>query len=116
MPQHAVFELFAIVLAIPLSYLLAVFVKRLSEPGYKEDIQSDFLREWNGKPEDEYYAWIRLRERYRHMDMLPKHFTYIKQQLAMINKRSHLSDYSVSESGAICSLKERENSDESLDG
>lgn len=97
----AIFELFAIILAIPMSYLLAYIVKQISEPDYKNDIDSDFLREWSGEPEDEYYAWLRLRWRYRNQDSPPKHLQYIHNRIKMLKKRDLLSVYGVTEKGKI---------------
>jgi hypothetical protein len=111
MITFAIFELFAIILAIPMSYLLACIVKQISKPGYRNDIDSDFLREWSGEPEDEYYAWLRLRRRYRNQDSPPKHFHHIQNRIKMLKKRDLLSEYGVTERGKIIKFSDSNHTD-----
>jgi hypothetical protein len=99
--QLAVFEILLLVLVLPLSYGMAYWMRYLSEPDYRDDIQSEFLREWNGEPDDEYYAWIRLRNRYRNRDSLPKHLHYIEDKIKNADKRPMLSGSSMDEFGNV---------------
>lgn len=99
--QHAFLEFLFLLLALPLSYAMAKWMQYLSKPDYTDDIKSDFLREWNGKPEDEYYAWLRLRRRYLYHDSQPIHLKFIHQKISELNKRDKLSDTVVTESGKI---------------
>lgn len=99
--EYAIFEVVAVVLAIPFSYMLSRVVKHYSKPNYRNEIDSDFLREWNGKPEDEYYAWIRLLRQYRDQDSPKGHFRHIKQRLSLLNKRDMLSGMSVDDKGRV---------------
>ncbi|MDX1592493.1 MAG: hypothetical protein R3283_11040, partial [Balneolaceae bacterium] len=82
-------------------YGMAYWMRYLSAPDYRDDIQSEFLREWSGEPEDEYYAWIRLRNRYRKRDSLPKHLHYIQGKIDHADMRQMLSGSSVDEFGIV---------------
>lgn len=106
MHNYAIFELVAVILAVPFSYIMSRVVKYYSLPGYKEEIDSHFHKEWNGKPEDEYYAWLRVRKDYLQHDVPPKYLDHIKMRIASINKRNHLSDFYVDSSGHMNSAGE----------
>ena len=101
MIQLAIIEIILLMMALPLSYAMAYWMRELSKPDFRDDIQSEFLREWNGEPDDEYYAWLRLRNRYRQRDSLPKHLHYIHNQIGKANKRAMLSGFSVNEEGTV---------------
>jgi len=101
MADNAIFELVAVILAVPLSYLMARIVMYYSRPGYRNDIDTEFQREWNGRPEDEFYAWVRLRRRYIQEDCPPKFLKHIKIRMNAVNKRDNLSNIAVNDKGAI---------------
>jgi len=101
MMTYAIFELAAVILAVPFSYLLARLVKYYSRPNYRNEVDTDFQKEWNGKPEDEYEAWIRLRYTYLRQDVPGKYLDHIRMRLSSVNKRDHLSNMSVSEKGSL---------------
>ncbi|MFO7845042.1 MAG: hypothetical protein R6V27_00665 [Balneolaceae bacterium] len=101
MLNYAIFELVAVIFAVPLSYLMARLVKYYSRPGYREEVDSDFHKEWNGRPEDEYYAWIRLRHKYLRQDVPDKYLSHIHMRISSVNKRDHLSNTAVGENGLI---------------
>ncbi|PWN07519.1 hypothetical protein [Rhodohalobacter mucosus] len=118
MIQLAIIEIILLMMALPLSYAMAYWMRELSKPDFRDDIQSEFLREWNGEPDDEYYAWLRLRNMYRQRDSLPKHIHYIQDQISKANKRSMLSGYSVSEKGKVTEnlRTDKDNSGEKMSG
>jgi len=97
----AIFELAALILAVPMSYLMARIVIYYSKPNYRNQIDTEFQKEWNGKPSDEYYAWIRLRHRYLQEDCPPKFLKHITDRLSSVNKRDNLSGLSVNVKGEI---------------
>jgi len=101
MINYAIFEIVAVILAIPMSYAMARVVQYYSRPNYRNDIDTDFQKEWNGKPEDEYYAWIRVRRRYLYQDSPAKHLRHINERLASVNKRSNLSNVLVDDKGEL---------------
>ena len=101
MIRFALFEILLLMMALPLSYAMAYWMRELSKPDFRDDIQSEFLREWSGDPDDEYYAWLRLRNRYMQRDSLPKHILYIQDQIGTANKRAMLSGFSVNEKGNV---------------
>lgn len=101
MMNYAIFELVAVVLAVPFSYLMARLVKYYSRPNYRNEVDTDFQKEWNGKPEDEYEAWIRLRNNYLRQDIPSKYLKHIEMRLSSVNKRDHLSNISVGEDGQL---------------
>ena len=99
--NYAIFELIAVALAVPFSYLMARLVKYLSRPNYRNVVDTDFQKEWNGRPEDEYEAWIRLRSKYLRQDIPYKYLKHIEMRLSSVNKRDHLSNMSVGEDGQL---------------
>lgn len=99
--DYAIFELVAVVLAVPFSYFLARVVNYYSRPNYRNDVDTDFQKEWNGKPDDEYEAWLRLRRRYLRQDVPGKYLDHIRMRISSVNKRDHLSNLSVSETGTL---------------
>ena len=101
MMDYAIFELVAVILAVPFSYLMAKLVKYYSRPNYRNEVDTDFQKEWNGKPDDEYEAWLRLRRKYLRQDVPGKYLAHIKMRLSAVNKRDHLSELSVNEKGDI---------------
>ncbi|MFU8813050.1 MAG: hypothetical protein ACNA78_08780 [Balneolaceae bacterium] len=101
MTDYTIFEIVAVVLAIPLCYLLAYAAKYVSRPNYKNDIDEDFQREWNGTPEDKYYAWIRLRNLYLHYDSPTKYIGHIQFRMEQVNRRSFLSSTLVDHNGEL---------------
>ena len=101
MMSYAIFELVAVILAVPFSYLMAKLVKYYSRPNYRNEVDTDFQKEWNGKPDDEYEAWIRLRRKYLRQDVPAKYLKHIKMRLSSVNKRDHLSNTSVGEDGDL---------------
>lgn len=101
MTEHAIFELVAVILAVPMSYLMARIVMYYSRPNYRNEIDTEFQKEWNGRPDDEYYAWVRLRRRYLQEDCPPKHLKHIKERMSSVNKRDNLSNISINSKGAI---------------
>jgi hypothetical protein len=101
MEKLAVFELSGFLLAIPISYIMARVIRNRSKPGYRDEIDSDYLREWTGDPEDEFYAWLRLRNRYLQQDSPPGYSRYVNQKMDSLTKRDMLSVYSVNRNGQV---------------
>ena len=101
MLNYAIFELAAVILAVPMSYLMARIVMHYSKPDYRNEIDTEFQKEWNGRPDDEFYAWIRLRMKYLQEDCPPKYLKHIKERISSVNKRDHLSNISVNSEGSI---------------
>lgn len=101
MINYAIFELVAVILAVPFSYLMARLVKYYSRPNYRNEVDTDFQKEWNGNPDDEYGAWLRLRRKYLRQDVPGKYLQHIKMRLSSVNKRDHLSNVSVDENGTL---------------
>lgn len=110
MNNYAIFELVAVILAVPFSYLMARLVKYYSRPNYRNDVDTDFQKEWNGKPDDEYEAWLRLRRRYLRQDVPGKYLDHIRMRISSVNKRNHLSNLSVSEQGTLYRAGEKDSS------
>jgi len=110
MIEYAIFELVAVMLAIPFSYLMSRLVKYFSRPNYRNEVDTDFQKEWNGRPDDEYEAWLRLRRKYLRQDVPVKYLQHIKMRLSSVNKRDHLSNVSVGENGTLCSGGQKDSS------
>jgi len=110
MMNYAIFELVAVILAVPFSYLMARLVKYYSRPNYRNEVDTDFQKEWNGRPDDEYEAWLRLRRKYLRQDVPGKYLQHIKMRLSSVNKRDHLSNVSVGENGILYSGGQKDSS------
>jgi hypothetical protein len=99
--QHAFIELLTFVLAMPLRYLMAKYIKKLSAGDYRYEIDSDYLREWKGEPDDEYYAWLRLRYRYISQDSPGIYLKHIDRRIDELSKRDMLSGFSINTGGDV---------------
>lgn len=110
MITYAIFELVAVILAVPFSYLMARIVKYYSRPNYRNEVDTDFQKEWNGKPDDEYGAWLRLRRKYLRQDVPGRYLDHIRMRISSVNKRDHLSNLSVTETGEIYQAGDKDSS------
>lgn len=116
MLTYAIFELVAVILAVPFSYFMSRLVKYYSRPNYRNEVDSDFQKEWNGKPDDEYEAWLRLRRKYLRQDVPGKYLDHIRMRVSSVNKRDHLSDITVNEKGELYRGGSRDSSKSSETG
>lgn len=101
--QTAIYELVAVILALPLSYGLALFVKKWANKftAYQNEIDRLFVTYWNGRPEDEYYAWLKVRQTMLNASPTKKQMKYIDKNLKKVNRNSYISGSYIGDDGDI---------------
>lgn len=98
----AIYEFGALLLAVPLSYLMAKWIKTLRGPSWEDEVNATFQKHWSGKPEDELYAWMKARNEFQSFRRgKKKHLHRIEQEIKYINRRKIYSEKSVTEEGII---------------
>ena len=102
-PQIAIYELVAVILALPLSYLLAYVIKRWAYKftAYQNEIDRLFVTFWNGRPEDEYNAWLKVRRTMLNASPSKKQMKYIDKNLRKVNRNHYISGSYIGDDGKI---------------
>lgn len=103
MPHTAIYELVAIILALPLSYVLAYLVKKWAYKftAYQNEIDRLFVTYWNGRPEDEYNAWLKVRRTMLNTSASKKQLKYIDKNLRKVNRNTYISGSYIGDDGEI---------------
>ena len=96
----AIYEVFALILALPLSYALAIWMRRNSRNHWSNAVFERFQHHWNGKPEDEYYAWLKTKQDFQAEVRETK---LINQKIRDLNRAKMLSDSFVADRGEVVS-------------
>ena len=101
--QIAIYELVAIVLALPLSYLLAYITKKWVEKAtaYQKHLDHLFITCWNGRRDHEYYAWQQVLFKILSESPSDKELKYVVKKLKSTDKNSYLSGSYINESGHL---------------
>lgn len=99
----AIFELVALLIVIPLSYVLAFFVKRFTANTYEDEVLKLFSFYWNGEPEDEIYAWMKVRYVLEHREEAKKKIQYVNQKINNLNKQPLYGSLKVNNKGELLS-------------
>jgi hypothetical protein len=96
-------EFAGILLIIPLCYLLARILKIVQRKMYDGEIMTLFNLYWNGKAEDELYAWYRVRRVLQNggAEGNDKRIGKVDRKIQELNKTPLYSDMSVSAEGKI---------------
>ena len=102
-PEIAIFELVALLIAIPLSYVLAYAVKRLTSNTYEDEVLKLFSLYWNGQPEDEMYAWMKVRSVLESREDAHKKVQYVNQKIDRLNKQPLYGSWEVNSEGDLLS-------------
>jgi len=100
----AIYEVFALILALPLSYALAIWMRRNSRNHWSNAVFERFQYHWNGKPEDEYYAWLKTKQEFQAEVRETK---LINQKIRDLNRAKMLSDSFVADRGEVVSDVEK---------
>lgn len=101
--QYAIFEIVALLIVIPLSYILAYLVKRFTADTYEDELLKLFGLYWNGEPEDEIYAWMKVRMILMNREENKKKVRYVNQKIERINKQSLYGTWEVTSKGELLS-------------
>jgi hypothetical protein len=99
----AIFELVALLIVIPLSYVLGFFVKRFTANTYEDEILKLFSFYWNGEPEDEIYAWMKVRYVLEKREEAKKKIQYVNQKINNLNKQPLYGSLKVNSKGELLS-------------
>ena len=99
----AIFELVALLIAIPLSYVLAYFVKRFTSNTYEDEVLKLFSFYWNGEPEDEIYAWMKVRYVLESREDAKKKIEYVNKKIELLNKQPLYGSWEVNSKGELLS-------------
>lgn len=110
-PQQAfLFEVVGIFIGMIVSKWMVDFWSRKRILNFESEIMDQFKRIWKGTPEDEYYAWLRLRMNLLQYDPDEVKLAYVERRIASFNKRQLKGRVSVNifgelESGDFSSAK-----------
>lgn len=99
--QLALFEIAALLIVIPLSYVFAYLVKLFTADRHEEEVVKLFSFYWNGEPEDEIYAWMKVRSILREREDSQKKIHYVNRKIAHMNKQSLYGSWQVSGEGEL---------------
>ena len=99
----AIFELVALLIVIPLSYVLAYFVKRFTSDTYEDEVLKLFSFYWNGEPEDELYAWMKVRYILESREDAHKKIQYVNRKIEHLNKQPLYGTWEVNSRGELLS-------------
>lgn len=99
--RYALFEIVALLLVIPLSYVLAYIVKRLTANTYEDELLKLFSFYWNGEPEDEIYAWMKVRHILENREDAQEKIQYVNLKIDRLNKQPLYSNWQVNSSGEL---------------
>jgi hypothetical protein len=104
--SFAIYEFIGLLLALPLSYLFAWIVRRDRPRTYKDELQRMFHVQWNGEPEDEYYAWLRVRMFFPDNPKNEKKLRYIDKQIRGLSRYRLYSETMISREGELLQSEE----------
>lgn len=102
-----VFELLGLLIALPVSYLLAYWFKKTGYIKYQDELDKLFLLNWNGQPEDEMYAWFKVRSYINESQANSRKLRYIEKKIREVNKNHLYSKTRISIDGEILIAEEK---------
>ena len=101
MAEKALFLLLLLYTGISLRYLLSFLVRAFKKSRFDEEVTKIFLWFWDGSPEDELYAWYKVRMVLRQREGCDKRMKFVNRKIIRLNKRSMIGNVSVDESGDL---------------
>lgn len=105
LPDFAIYELAALFISVPLSYILARVIKMVRRNTFEDDVKTLFFIYWNGTEEDEIYAWYKVRHVLLKREKENRKIQFVERKIAEINKQRLYGDMSVTESGLLIDEK-----------
>lgn len=116
MVDLAVVELAVFIVALAFSYFHVYLLKRRgNKRSYADELYDQFNAEWNGRDDDELYAWYRVR--YKVMQLTEdgklrrQKLEFIENLIRRLSSRPMRSQTSVSEKGLVSDQKNTDNQD-----
>jgi hypothetical protein len=98
--EYAIFEVAALILAIPISYGMAAAVRHWNSNAWYDEVEAEFQRNWSGREEDEHYAWLKTRSTYA-VKGSKKQRELIERRMAALNRRKLYSEITVDDDGIV---------------
>lgn len=110
MADLAVVELAVLIVALAFSYLHVYLLKRRgNKRSYTDELYDQFNAEWNGRDDDEIYAWYRVRYKVVQFDeegrQKRQKLEFIENLIRRLSTRPMRSKTSVSENGLVTAPK-----------
>lgn len=99
--QIAIFIAYALFLTIPLSFLLARVAKIMQRNSYENELKMLFNLYWDHSPEDELYAWYKVRHILLQREEKSKRIHYVNRKIAEFNKQQLYGNMSVTKDGKL---------------
>lgn len=84
---------------LPLTFIIVQAIIDYRMPGWKEELHHQFLEQWNGTPEDEINAWIKIRYRLLHQDASEEKLNFVNRKIANLDKSKFISSTYVTSDG-----------------
>lgn len=114
MADLAVIEFAVLIVALAFSYFHVYLLKRRGEKrSYTDELYEQFNAEWNGRDDDEIYAWYRVR--YKVMQLSEdgrkrrQKLEFIENLVRRLSSRPMRSKISVSDKGLVSDKDDSEN-------
>ena len=106
MADLAVVEFAVLIVALAFSYFHVYLLKRRGEKrSYTDELYEQFNAEWNGRDDDELYAWYRVRYKVMQLDdntrQRRQKLEFIENLIRRLSSRPMRSKTTVSETGLI---------------
>jgi hypothetical protein len=116
MADLAVVELAVLIVALAFSYLHVYLLKRRgNKRSYADELYDQFNAEWNGRDDDEIYAWYRVRYKVVQFDeegrQKRQKLEFIENLIRRLSTRPMRSKTSVSEKGLVTNHKNTDDQD-----
>lgn len=103
MNEEAVFLIVIIVAAVPMRYVVARITRSVKYSRRDEELRKMFLWFWNGSPEDELYAWYKVRMILKQREDDQKKVEHVDQKILEFNKTLMCGNSYITEEGRLIS-------------
>ena len=90
-----------LLLTMVLSYIFAYIAKRIKRNSYEDEVRKLFYLYWNQSPEDEIYAWYKVRYILQQRKSKDYKVNFVERKIANLNKQKLYGNMSISESGEL---------------
>ncbi|MFU8858912.1 MAG: hypothetical protein ACNA8K_00675 [Cyclonatronaceae bacterium] len=97
----AIIEFALLFVALGLSKLLVVTIQRYKHRSEVDELVAQFNICWNGRQEDELYAWYRVRMHLMNANASQSKKNYVDQRISQLNKSQIISKTFVTPNGEL---------------
>jgi hypothetical protein len=106
----AIIEFALLFFALALSKLMVMVIQGYKHRSEVDDMMTQFNLCWNGREEDELYAWYRVRMQLIQEKASQRKKTYVDQRINQVNKMKILSKTLVTPTGDILEKSRKKDS------